>query len=302
MAKKVGTAVAAGLFNKASLEMAQANKKFVTKQIPIKDIIPNAKNEYRTDNIDELAVSIVNVGLQQNLVVREDGEKYKLITGHRRLLALKQLVEQGYEEYKTAPCIILNINSIDLPISDELKELYALTTTNAEARVLTDSEIIMQIRNLKLIYSSMAEKGISLSGRQRDLIAKDLGISSAQVGKYEYTDRNLVPEFKEELKKGTISMNTANDIAHLPVEEQSDLFKKEKASEITAKKIKNIVESKKTNVSNKRNIGIAEQQLKNAENNLQLFKRNEEAFQLQKEIVAKCQELQELLRKEELNL
>ncbi len=32
-------------------------------------------------------------------------------------------------------------------------------------------------------------------------------------------------------------MNTANDIAHLPAEEQVDLFKKEKALEITAKKL-----------------------------------------------------------------
>ena len=302
MAKKVGTAVAAGLFNKASLDMAQANKKFMTKQIPIEDIIPNDKNEYHTDNIDELALSIANIGLQQNLVVREDGEKYRLITGHRRLLALRQLMEQGNQEYKTAPCIILDIDSIDLPISNELKELYALTTTNAEARVLTDSEIIMQIRNLKSIYSSMADKGINLSGRQRDLIANDLGISSAQVGKYEYTDRNLVPEFKEELNKGTISMNTANDIAHLPVETQVDLFNKEKPAEITAKKIKSIIANKKQNTSDKRNIGIAEQQLKNAENNLKLFERDEKAFQLQQEIVAKCQELQELLREEEKTL
>ncbi len=41
--KKVGADVASGLFNKASLEMAQANKKFITKQIAINNIIPNEK-------------------------------------------------------------------------------------------------------------------------------------------------------------------------------------------------------------------------------------------------------------------
>ena len=299
MAKKVGAAVASGLFNKASLEMAQANKKFITKQIAINDIIPNEKNEYNTDNIDDLALSIANVGLQQNLVVTEAEDKYRLITGHRRLLAVKKLVEQGNNEYKTVPCIVLNIDDIDLPISNELKELYALITTNAETRVLTDSEIMMQIRNLKLIYSSLAEKGVTLSGRQRDLIANDLGISSAQVGKYEYTDRNLVSEFKKELEQGNISMNTANDIAHLPVEEQVDLFKKEKASEITAKKIKKIIESQTYNNINNQGMRAVKQQLQNAENNLQLFRDNEKAFELQQEIILKCQELQDLLRKEE---
>ena len=79
----------------------------------------------------------------------------------------------------------------------------------------------------------------------------------------------------------------------------TDLFKKEKASEITAKKIKKIIESQTYNNINNQGMRAVKQQLQNAENNLQLFRDNEKAFELQQEIILKCQELQDLLRKEE---
>lgn len=57
--------------------------------------------------IEELAASIKAHGLQQNLVVKKDGNKFAVVAGGRRLLALQQLakagdIEAGYE----VPCRI----------------------------------------------------------------------------------------------------------------------------------------------------------------------------------------------------
>lgn len=76
-------------------------------QIPLADITPSPFNPRKTfDGIDELAASIAEQGLLENLVVRpakKDGQ-YELIAGERRFRALKQLLR------KTATCRILVAN------------------------------------------------------------------------------------------------------------------------------------------------------------------------------------------------
>ena len=55
------------------------------------------------DDINELAESIKLNGLLQPLTVKNEGDKYILIAGERRLRALKAL------GYAAAPCIVLDV-------------------------------------------------------------------------------------------------------------------------------------------------------------------------------------------------
>lgn len=69
-----------------------------TTEIPLNKLVPFAGNVRKTHNkrfIAELAASIRAHGLQQNLVVREDGAKYAVLAGGQRLKALMQLAKQG---------------------------------------------------------------------------------------------------------------------------------------------------------------------------------------------------------------
>lgn len=52
---------------------------------------------YEDDDIGALAASISRVGLIYPIVVREDGDKFALVEGHRRLLAHKMLDKQKIE-------------------------------------------------------------------------------------------------------------------------------------------------------------------------------------------------------------
>ena len=76
------------------------------RMIPVDDQVPSEKNFYRLCDIDALADSIAANGLEQNLVVKADTNgKYRLVTGHRRLEAIRRLRNRGIKIEKV-PCIV----------------------------------------------------------------------------------------------------------------------------------------------------------------------------------------------------
>ena len=73
----------------------EALKAKVTELIPV-DLIDTRKiNEYIISDIEELAASIEEHGLQQNIIVKRNGERYTLIAGERRLTAIKLILKKG---------------------------------------------------------------------------------------------------------------------------------------------------------------------------------------------------------------
>ena len=119
------------------LNTASGSKMKIT-SVPIEDIVRNEQNEYSIEGIDSLAASIHDVGLRQPIEVKRlpDGT-YQLIGGERRLTAMKKLLEEGDTRWQMVPCVVSNPPELDLPISDELKELYALTTSSAAKQTTT---------------------------------------------------------------------------------------------------------------------------------------------------------------------
>ena len=69
---------------------------FEIKLIPRNRIRMNKKNSYPIEDIDSLAKSILEFGLQQNLVVVYESEEdiYIIETGHRRATALNMLIDK----------------------------------------------------------------------------------------------------------------------------------------------------------------------------------------------------------------
>jgi ParB family chromosome partitioning protein len=67
-------------------------------QIPLNKLVPGAANVRKTgadSGVEELAANIKALGLLQNLQVREaEGDKFEVVAGRRRLLALKLLAKQ----------------------------------------------------------------------------------------------------------------------------------------------------------------------------------------------------------------
>lgn len=223
-----------GFLNEAS--KAEKQKKFEISDIHIDDIVPNAMNQYSVDSIEELKFSILHNGLKQNLeVYKIPGGKYRLLTGERRYTALKELVKAGHSEFELVPCLITNLSDNELPLSEKSKELYALVTTNSEARELTDGDRMFQVNSLKSIYKELKENGVKLTGNMNDLIAEQLNISPRQVKRFNYVEEHGTEEIKEKLANNEISLNTAENVAHLSPAQQTKIIAGEAAAVTPAK-------------------------------------------------------------------
>lgn len=209
------------LLNNKSKENSNTEGTFKVKNIPIKKIVPNEKNFYKVEDISELKESILLVGLQQNLVVREipGTDNFSMITGHRRLKALTELAAEGHKEFETAPC------KIETDVDDIMSELK-LIFTNSTTRELSDYEKIQQMSRLKELLMTLKQRGIKFNGRMRELVAESLKVSPAQVGRMESIESNLSPEFKEELKNNKVNFSTAYELSSLPEPEQKEVYEK----------------------------------------------------------------------------
>lgn len=84
------------------------------KMIKIADIETNAENFYSLPDIEDLAEDIDRQGLIHSLAVAKiSSEKYKLISGHRRLTAIKLLIENGKWNNETVPCYVITAKNND---------------------------------------------------------------------------------------------------------------------------------------------------------------------------------------------
>lgn len=217
---------------------------FRIERISIDRIIPNIKNEYSIEGIDELKFSIQHNGLKQNLEVTDNGNgTYSLLSGERRYTALKSLVDEGNEQFKLVPCLITDVsksssfldeNGQEILTNDD-KEMWSIITTNSEGRQYTDADRAFQVRELKKIYTKLADNGIKLPGKMSQLIADELKISKAQVERINYVETHGTDDLKEKFNNGEISIGAANDVAHLSPAQQREILRNENVTSTTVK-------------------------------------------------------------------
>lgn len=95
------------------------------KMIKIADIETNAENFYSLPDIEDLAEDIDRQGLIHSLAVAKiSSEKYKLISGHRRLTAIKLLIENGKWNNETVPCYVITAKKSDAEMNLDLIDDY----------------------------------------------------------------------------------------------------------------------------------------------------------------------------------
>lgn len=240
MSKKFS--ISQGMLNSVSQNVKKANEieaknNFNVQYIDIKDIERNKKNFYEIVNVDELAEDIKMNGLNHNLVVRKlDNGKYELISGERRYTALTQLVEQGNEIFALVPCKVIEANDIDSEI--------ILIKANAQTRELTEIEKLEQVKRLTELYKTKKKNGEKVPGKIREIIANDLKLSPTQVGRYERINKNLIPELKEILENGNLTIANASEFSSLSEDNQKVILEiinnkveisKEEATELKVK-------------------------------------------------------------------
>ena len=220
-----------GILN--SLEELDSGAFFV-KKIDIDKIRPNPANDiYSLDHIDELAQNIVENGLLHSLVVKPlpDGT-FRLVSGHRRRLALKKAYEiTGIDDFLKPECIIRD------DLSDAVDEEIALHKASIDDRQLTGPEKAARAKRLMELYKIKRNRGEPVEGKIRSLVAKDMGVSESQIQRLMNIDR-LIPELKEMADSGALPVSTAEKFSGLEKDEQYKAYQKIKETENTDKTLR----------------------------------------------------------------
>lgn len=240
----------------------------------------NAGNFYAVENVDDLADSIKLSGLLQPLLVvpAEDGD-YRLISGHRRFKAIRQLYEESnFTDWEKAPCIVLPD-----PGSEDREQLM-LIHANSTGRVLSGAEIQRQGREIREILVRMKEEGVEIPGRLRDVVAEQMQISSSRLARLDAIENKIaVPGIREAWKKDDLGESVAYEISQLPSEKQYRFLDRviddgKAWSNVSIKDVKDFAEGKG---------GPTKQQIALACERLGLAEAGE--FELLKELVRRCE-------------
>ncbi|MBR6114305.1 MAG: ParB N-terminal domain-containing protein [Oscillospiraceae bacterium] len=187
--------------------------------VKISKIDANWKNFYSVDFLEQdLAESIKVSGLLTPLgVVEGVNGRYKLISGHRRLRALRYLYESEREDrarWELVPCVVY-----DTPEDADREELM-LIHANAQ-RVKSGPELQKEAAKTTEILTRMKERGVELPGRMRERVAEALQISSTRLARLEAIKNNLTyPGWQRKWEEQKINESVAYRLSQCSYDEQ----------------------------------------------------------------------------------
>lgn len=185
----------------------------VSSTADIYDLIPSKGNFYSVEDVQDLKQSIELLGVLQPLLVTDEEEdgKHRIIAGHRRRLAVMQLVDEGKERFRRVPILIK-------PKKNAILDRLALIMAN-RFREKTDWERMTEALETEKLVLELKES-MNIPGRTRDLLAEIIETSPAQVGRYKAIYNNIIPELMAEFKANRIVVSVIYEASGLPEDYQ----------------------------------------------------------------------------------
>ena len=185
----------------------------VSSTADIYNLIPSKGNFYSVEDVQDLKQSIELLGVLQPLLVTDEEEdgKRRIIAGHRRRLAVMQLVDEGKERFRRVPILIK-------PKKNAILDRLALIMAN-RFREKTDWERMTEALETEKLVLELKES-MNIPGRTRDLLAEIIETSPAQVGRYKAIYNNIIPELMAEFKANRIVVSVIYEASGLPEDYQ----------------------------------------------------------------------------------
>lgn len=196
-----------------------------TREIAVDDILDNPLNFYpRPDNgkLGELMDSIrANGMLEPPTVVPAGDGKYRLISGHSRMEAVRALSNyldrQIADRFQTVTCRVL-------PSMTPEQEECAVIEANRQ-RVKSPALLAEEAERLTKIYIKRREAGEELPGRIRDRVAEAMQVNKTKLANLSAIKRGLkVPGIVSKWEAADIPEAAALEIARMDIDTQYRLL------------------------------------------------------------------------------
>lgn len=177
-----------------------------TEYIDVSLLDENPDNFYAVDDVSDLKAAIVAAGgVRLNLIVQpENNGRYKIISGHRRCKAVRELLKEKTDEISSkVPCEIE---------TDETIAQILLITTNSTARRLNTWERLEQFKRLEEIVEDAMKSG-RLNGRKRDAIAGLMHENKTNVARIQAINNRLCECWDDYLENNRLGISAAYEIS-----------------------------------------------------------------------------------------
>lgn len=218
--------------NTATQSAAVQRSVYRVENIDVEKIIPNEKNFYSIEGIEEMANSLAVSDHMAPLEVVANGDgTYRLISGERRLSATLCRIRRGEIDRADLPCHVLPAFTAKGSLTAEQMEMLSIIFAN-NYRQKTVSDQLSEMQQLepiaRVLYDEAKERGelTDANGRTmkfRTFFAEHvLSISESTLHRLQSLS-HLTDAAREAFEEGRISKSVAAELASLE-EEQQDSF------------------------------------------------------------------------------
>ena len=184
-------------------------------RLPLDLLDPDPDNFYSLDGLDELAGNIELMGLLDPIRVRPDGERYTIVSGHRRRAAILLIRDGGSEQFKDGvPCIVEYGEASDA--MRRLRLIYA----NANTRQLSSAEMSRQAEEVTRLLYELQAQGVEFPGRMRDHVAQACGVTKSKIARLHAIRQNLAAPLFAFYDGGEMVEDVAYQLSRFPVDIQ----------------------------------------------------------------------------------
>lgn len=210
--------------------------------IDLDRIDPDPANFYSLEGIDELAGNIELIGLQQPLRVRPEGDRFTVISGHRRRAACMLIRDGGSEQFANGvPCIVEYGEAT--PAMRELRLIYA----NSSTRVLSPAELSKQAERVQELLYELKKQGVEFPGRMREHVAAACQVSESKLARLSAIRKNLRDTYRLLFDAQRLPEGLAYRLSQETPEVQKDLFERLGTSvcSLTGEQLDKVIEQAK---------------------------------------------------------
>jgi ParB-like chromosome segregation protein Spo0J len=198
--------------------------------LDVDNLLDSPDNFFEVDGIDELAETILEQGgVKESLIVREvNSTEYEIISGHRRVAAVKRLIAQGENISWELPCLVQECK-------DDNEKKLNMVLMNVTSRVISNPELWKSYEIINEYLQGRKKQGEKF-GKLQIRLAEHLGISTAQTHKLQNIDKRAIPEIKAAVADGDVSINVADKVSKLTPDEQKKLVDEKPLNELRSYK------------------------------------------------------------------
>ena len=191
------------------------NEKYEITQLPLGVLIPFKNHPFKVienEELNTLAQSIRESGVLVPALARPAGDRYELISGHRRLAACKLL------GLPTIPVIVRDLT--------DTEAIITMVDANLQREHILPSEkaFAYKMKMEAMKHQGQASRQVGTMSRTDQQIAKESKDSARQIQRY-IRLTNLIPEILDMVDNKEIALTPAVELSYLTKWEQQNLYK-----------------------------------------------------------------------------